>query len=146
MNKKGLSPIIATVLLIGFAVALGAMIMNWTKDLAEDPCEEVGIEIYDSGQLLDPGVCYTSSNSIRLKVWNKGPVDVANLRMTTEMGILESTIPANGIFQKEIPFSSVDEAKDSAWITIVPEVSHKENLTTCDEQGTRIDKLLTPCP
>lgn len=31
-NKKGVSPLIATVLLIAFAVALGAVVMNWGKD------------------------------------------------------------------------------------------------------------------
>ncbi len=29
MNKKGVSPLIATVLLIGFAIALAAVVMNW---------------------------------------------------------------------------------------------------------------------
>ena len=29
MNKKGISPLIATVLLIGFAVALAAVVMTW---------------------------------------------------------------------------------------------------------------------
>lgn len=35
MNKKGLSPIIATILLIAFAVAIGAMIMSWTTGVTE---------------------------------------------------------------------------------------------------------------
>jgi flagellin-like protein len=30
-SSKGLSPLIATVLLIAFAVALGVMVMNWGK-------------------------------------------------------------------------------------------------------------------
>lgn len=34
-SKKGLSPLIATVLLIAFAVALGVMVMNWGKSAAE---------------------------------------------------------------------------------------------------------------
>jgi flagellin-like protein len=33
-QKKGVSPLIATVLLIAFAVALGAVVMNWGKSFA----------------------------------------------------------------------------------------------------------------
>jgi len=32
LNKKGMSPLIVTILLIAFAVALGTMIMNWSSD------------------------------------------------------------------------------------------------------------------
>jgi len=35
-NRKGISPLIATVLLIGFAIALGALVMNWGKSYVEE--------------------------------------------------------------------------------------------------------------
>ena len=35
-NKKAVSPLIATVLLIAFAVALGAIVMNWGRAYVED--------------------------------------------------------------------------------------------------------------
>ena len=146
MKKRGLSPILATVLLIGFAVALGAMIMDWTRSLAEDPCKNIDIEIYQSGEIMDPGVCYTSDNTIRLKVKNTGPADVDRLHMTTELGIANSAVLANSIFEQEVPFSTIENAKDNAWISIVPQVAFKDNFTTCGEQGQRIEKLLTPCP
>ena len=145
MNKRGISPILATVLLIGFAVALGAMVMNWTKDLSSDPCKDVDISIYQSGKLLEPGVCYTTDNKILLNVENKG-IPVSGLRMTTEMGIADSAVLSGSIFKQEVIFSTIERAKDKAWITIVPEIEYKDNITTCNEQGTRIDKLLTPCP
>lgn len=40
-GKKGLSPLIATVLLIGFAVALGVMIMSITQPLVTDSCDSI---------------------------------------------------------------------------------------------------------
>jgi len=36
MNRKGVSPLIATVLLIAFAVALGAIVMNWGRTYIDD--------------------------------------------------------------------------------------------------------------
>jgi len=42
LSKKGVSPLIATVLLIAFAVALGAVVMNWGKTYVEDQADKVG--------------------------------------------------------------------------------------------------------
>jgi len=50
MNKRGLSPIVATVLLIAFAVALGAMIMSWTTGIAKEApsCKDIPTEIINA--------------------------------------------------------------------------------------------------
>ncbi|MBU0666162.1 MAG: archaellin/type IV pilin N-terminal domain-containing protein [Nanoarchaeota archaeon] len=39
MNKRGMSPIIATILLIAFAVAIGAMIMNWSSGIGDEEAD-----------------------------------------------------------------------------------------------------------
>ena len=43
-GKRGLSPLIATVLLIGFAVALGVMIMSLTQPIKEGSCDDVNFK------------------------------------------------------------------------------------------------------
>ena len=40
MKKKGVSPLIATVLLIAFAVALGAVVMNWGRGYVQETTEK----------------------------------------------------------------------------------------------------------
>ena len=50
--KKGVSPLIATILLIAFAVALGSVVMNWGLNIlelgkSEDVCRNVEIKIRD---------------------------------------------------------------------------------------------------
>lgn len=37
MNKRAISPLIATVLLVAFAVALGAVVMSWTSGVEAEP-------------------------------------------------------------------------------------------------------------
>jgi flagellin-like protein len=44
LGKRGISPLIATVLLIGFAVALGVMIMSITQPLVKGSCDDVTIK------------------------------------------------------------------------------------------------------
>ncbi|MFH1589726.1 MAG: archaellin/type IV pilin N-terminal domain-containing protein [archaeon] len=50
MNKRGISPIIATILLIAFAVAIGAMIMSWTTNAVttDSKCVDLPTEILNS--------------------------------------------------------------------------------------------------
>jgi len=54
MNKKAISPLIATILLLAFAIALGSAVMAWGKGLIEksaDP-EELSQDIDDALFLL----------------------------------------------------------------------------------------------
>lgn len=83
IKKRGISPIIATVLLLGFAVALATTVFLWmqgqtetmsqsTVEYAEGEmqCENVRINVLKTG---DPATCGT------LKVSNKGYMTVNQL-------------------------------------------------------------------
>ncbi len=89
-NKKALSPLIATVLLIAFAVALGAMIMNWTSginqpdsawtDSPSSPCVGVQIELSKAfGKLL---FCY-DDDSIKFNILNSGTKVIEGIELRT---------------------------------------------------------------
>lgn len=41
-SRKGVSPLISTVLLIAFAVALGAVVMNWGSDYVKNTAQNTG--------------------------------------------------------------------------------------------------------
>lgn len=47
MRNKGISPLIATVLLLGFTVALAAIIMTWGKSFEESDCNKC-VQMLDS--------------------------------------------------------------------------------------------------
>ncbi len=79
-NKKGVSPIIATVLLISFAVALGSVVLNWGRNLdiskPGDICAGVSIKIrgMDNSQ-----VCYGGAGKnahLKFILDNNGNADV----------------------------------------------------------------------
>jgi len=82
-NKRGVSPIIATVLLISFAVALGSVVLNWGRNLdisrSEDICSEVSLAIKSIGNAQ---VCFVGSGAnayINFVLDNSGEVDVNGL-------------------------------------------------------------------
>ena len=56
MGKRGLSPLIATVLLIAFAVSIGAVIMTYSASLTE--CGNIAFTVYEKEG--KPDVCYNS--------------------------------------------------------------------------------------
>ncbi len=105
-GKKGVSPLIATVLLIAFAVALGAVIMNWGRGFVQDRTADVEKTTkIETGCALDvqlkvseiegtPQLCYGGSGAagqINFTIDNQGKKDIK------ELGIVVGG--ASGIYQ-----------------------------------------------
>ena len=47
MNKKAVSPLVATLLLVVFAIALGSVVMSWGKAYVESATEVSEVSIKD---------------------------------------------------------------------------------------------------
>lgn len=79
MNKKAVSPLIATVLLIAFAVSLGAVLLTYMTSLGE--CGGVSIEIPTVDD--EPQICYNSNtNKLDFTLENSGGEDIEYLKVT----------------------------------------------------------------
>ncbi|USN44991.1 MAG: hypothetical protein H6502_02915 [Candidatus Woesearchaeota archaeon] len=84
MNKKGLSPLVATVLLIAFAVSLGAMIINIriTPDSgALKDCTSV--QIAENGPT---GICLLGSGNLHVAVDNNGQYTLQGMNVNVHSG------------------------------------------------------------
>src|SRR3989344_8981271 len=82
LKKRGVSLLIATVLLISFAVALGAVVMNWGRNIniiqPGDKCAGSEIEVRKTAY----EVCFGGSGSdayINFILDNTGSVDIDGL-------------------------------------------------------------------
>ena len=103
MNKKGVSPLIATVVLIAFAVALGVVIMNLGRNLyskSPHPANLLGTASCANGVLLEmhSELAY-SANRFDLTLDNKGTVSIESVIMIVD----GSKARTSGPFQAEIP-------------------------------------------
>lgn len=93
-SKRGVSPLIATVLLIAFAVALGAVIMNWGRGFVQERTADVEKTTkIETGCALDvqlkvseisgtPQLCYGGSGTagqINFTLDNQGKKDIKAL-------------------------------------------------------------------
>lgn len=96
LNKKGISPLIATVLLIAFAVALGAVVMNWGKNYvvttatdaqrsgqAKQKCTGTNMEFVMVSGI--PKMCVdhiTNASSVQFILKNKASDEIVDIEMT----------------------------------------------------------------
>ena len=91
-SKKGVSPLIATVLLIAFAVALGAVVMNWgrgyiqeTVDFAGEKSDteidcslDVGLKLVEINNIRK--FCYSNLTNLTVLLENGPTKQIAGLR------------------------------------------------------------------
>lgn len=127
MNKRAVSPLIATVLLIAFSVALGAVVMNWgtqyVKDTSEDSASNSDVKLACStGVSLEfikidgvTQVYYTnSSNELNISALiTNGPTPIEGIKVTVigndiEEYIHTEEIGAGDKFKIEANFSVTD--------------------------------------
>ncbi len=91
-DKRGISPLIATVLMIAFAVALGAVVMNWGRAYVEDTAadashtsdtrimcsQNVNLRLAQIGG--SPQICYDEGDDeVRVTLQNVGSMDLEGI-------------------------------------------------------------------
>jgi len=88
MKKRGISPLIATVLLIGITVMISIIVFNFVKTTMEDQTTETETHsdiLLACSQTLrleydDPMPC-GSGNDLNVTVWNKSPLDITDFKI-----------------------------------------------------------------
>ncbi len=143
VGKKGMSPIIATILLIAFAVALGAMIMNWSSSLISggakaSACGDANIKMRED-------LCYNyGGNKVELDLVNTGDSTIENLilRLNStdvqqDLEIKYSVLEPGDIMVKKVPIILPDEFT----LQLIPTVMVGEEEATCDKVLKEVQEL-----
>ncbi len=158
-NKKGVSPLIATVLLIAFAVALGAIVMSWGKsyitqtqtdvqnkgNLQMTCSEDVGINILSIAGSFD--ACYTDSNSthgtVKFTLKNSGSKALAGLKVqvitnvsVNETDITKSIEPGSVYRNNSINYPANQSFKE---LIINPEIKVGSETKVCANSEITLD-------
>lgn len=141
-SRRGMSPLIATVLLMAFAVALGGMIMNWSFDASSQSgeCDKIAVSVQHFCA-TDKGILLTLRN-------NRESVPISGVKINLIEASIESTLsikdsalqPGQPIEQIVIPAAVSQFTKAE----IIGVVGTSANPIICSEPLASADPL-QPC-
>lgn len=152
-TKKGVSPLIATVLLIAFAVALGAVVMNWGRSYVENTAESVrqksdrdiqcsqDVKLKFQSISNVPQICYGGGGEngyIRFMIYNDGTVKVDSISVNiigvssiiSNSSINGTAISVSNLLRKNVTYDYTSYG-DIQLVKIVPHVTINGINTTC---------------
>lgn len=144
-SKRGMSPLIATVLLIAFAVAMGAMIMNWSAGI-EGEGEELTNHCKGISITTQKGACF-SDNILSFTILNNGveKVDGVLLSSLEDGTAMDITIKDTDMIKgenldKDIPY--LYSGKDIE-LEFIPLIVYEEEIIECRKGGFAQSELPT---
>ena len=152
--KRGVSPLIATILLISFAVALGSVVLNWGKNIdmskSEDTCSGASIKIKSIG---NSEVCYAGSGEngyINFIISNNGDIDIAGLAIwivgqkgTKLLDLDDFSIKKGDVLGVEdnsvkYDFNTYGNIK---YIQFIPKVKITDSMDICPRNSVKAEKI-----
>ncbi|MBR9699884.1 hypothetical protein GOV09_05490 [Candidatus Woesearchaeota archaeon] len=136
--KKGITPLVSTILLLGFAIGLGTLVMSWgaVKDFS---CKEVELGIVTLEERKE--ICLTPS-SIEAVVENNGPTHIDRLKIVllTQDAVLTEEMTegiAPGSFKKvSFPLSGL-EVTQILKIRVIPSSGEED----CISKRVELERL-----
>jgi len=159
-NKRGVSPLIATVLLIAFAVALGAVVMNWGRSYAQETADtvrtksdkdvkcsiDVDLEIARIGGA--PELCYGGSGTtgyVYFIINNVGTAKITQIDFTvignkavySNSTLNGTSIPVAGSLRQNISYSYTTYGKIKQ-VRIIPKIKVAGVSVACS--GNALEK------
>jgi len=138
-----MSPLIATVLLMAFAVALGGMIMNWSVEIGvNDECQDLQSEISVTQ------FCTRNDNIILRAASSEDAPPIQNVKLTIFSGDYENTVnvknseltPSNTL-ELSIPATIDGESR----VDLIGVVGPKGKPYVCTETPIERVDPIRPC-
>jgi flagellin-like protein len=132
--RRGMSPLIATVLLMAFAVALGGMIMNWSIDASSNSgdCENIKIHV---SQLCakDDKIFLTLRNDKESAELRGIKLNLIESSIESTLSIKDSALAPGQPLDISIPAATAFDTR----VDILAVVGSEENPYTCTDPKER---------
>jgi len=140
-QRRAMSPLLATVILIAFAVAIGALIMNWTTNINIASCIDAEIEFMKIGE--KPTICY-NNGKINLVVLVKGNTNIEGLlvRITDEdLNVVDKIIEQKAAKGDTIRANIEYVKNKSVRVDVYPIIDRLDKEEICTDRGIYVDPL-----
>lgn len=156
-NQRGITPLVATVLLVAFSVGLGALVMSWGEDYIEEKaefvqgtgeiksaCDSVSIDIIKIGGKVQ--ACQ-SARGVELWIDNGPDVDLSNIhaRIAGNRGVdvapnilLSPLVRANSVRSVVAVKPEVGQVLQ---VKLTPKVWSGTKESTCATQAITVEQF-----
>ena len=143
--KKAMSPLVSTVILIGFAIALGGVVMSWGKGgySVEGPveCGQTSLSLISYGE--NKGIC-TKDGSLYFTIQNNGEVELDGIKVSllSDEGIysdiIDRPIRVADILKLDLYYGGIGKIEK---VIFVPKFNYLEQERLCPKNGFFIDEI-----
>lgn len=150
-TKKGVSPLIATILLIAFAVALGSVIMNWGLNLdLSDRCNALDFQLR---KIVDKDMCTGGSGEssyFNFILDNKGSVDIQGMsflvigdKETTFIDLDGIAVPSRSLFETtdDMVVFNRDTTGRPQEIELTPKILNEGKRERCTKKAVTVQEF-----
>ncbi len=156
-TRRGLTPLVATILLVAFSVGLGALVMSWGEEYIEEKaefvqgtaevksgCDAAKIEIIRIGG--QPQACY-SPNAIQLWMDNGPSTDLFNIHariagangIDVKESILTEPLLKSNAVKVSIPYNPA--ISPVLQIKLTPKIWTGRDVATCAQTAINVERL-----
>lgn len=139
LSRHGMSPLIATVLLMAFAVALGGMIMNWSIDVSiNNECKNIDVAVtkfcsQDSTIVVEMRNRGMALRGIQLNILSEEIEHVVNVK--------NSALGEGERLALSIPFAVPEEAR----VDLIGVIGSQADQYVCKEMPIERVDPIQPC-
>ncbi len=144
-NKKAISPLIATVLLISFVIILAILVWFWYSGIIEDWTDKSGITgdqqcAMDVDFVINSAATNPGNTSVLFEIENQGAIHINNFRViiTGSTGSIATNETNSGVLMATTSQLSMnyDQAALGTLETmdIIPIISVQGQTFTCDQK------------
>jgi hypothetical protein len=148
-SKKGIAPLIATFLLVGLAIGLGILVMNFGRaqiEIAAQCAVDLGLQVVNLND--KPQACFDRVQQQIFFIVENGqqlPVEKLKLRVIGESDVLSQDIPDSridrlGTMLKNIPYN-LGKFGEVRQIRLIPEIQLYDEIITCTEQALSFENV-----
>lgn len=155
-NKRGISPLFATILLIAFSVALGAVVMSWGESYIEEKADFAkGVQEVSRGcdsvyfSILQikatPQICYRG-DTIEVFVDNGPDANILNIQakvigtddVSVVNNILSASLPKAGSDKANFAFAPVGVLRQ---VKLTPIIQSGKDIVYCSQRAITLEGI-----
>lgn len=156
LNKRGISPLIATILLVALVIAIALIVWFWYANFLQNQADKLGRQAIAEGECvlevdfkIESASCSTATpNNILISLRNEGKVDIADFRVRiygnsgSQTVLVGQDLKETHSTQTSVQFDPT-EVGNPQRIEVLPVVSSEGTVKTCTNKVALVP--LTNC-